>query len=164
VVRGQKAKKYVKLIPEVISLLEGLLCQDFSAEQVCGVLTITHNLRIRHKTVYHHVLADKVRRGTLYRHLRHAHKKHRKRYGSCDQYGQIKGHESIDERPAIVDNRKRIGDWEIDTIIGKRHKGASLSLIERKIKLTLSRKLKKKQADLVAAPDEAREKFSLDKS
>ena len=96
------------------------------------------------------MLADKARGGTLCRHLRHAHKKRKKRYGSYDHRGQIKGRVSIDERPAIVDAKKRIGDWEIDTIIGKRHKGALLSLVERKSKFTLIRKLPKKQADLVA--------------
>ena len=148
--RRQKAKKYVRLTPEVICLIEGFLCQDFSPEQVCGFLARTHNLRISHETVYQYVLADKARGGTLYRHLRHAHKKRKKRYGSYDHRGQIKGRVSIDERPAIVDAKKRIGDWEIDTIIGKRHKGALLSLVERKSKFTLIRKLPKKQADLVA--------------
>ena len=148
--RRQKAKKYVRLTPEVICLIEGFLCQDFSPEQVCGFLARTHNLRISHETVYQYVLADKASGGTLYRHLRHAHKKRKKRYGSYDHRGQIKGRVSIDERPAIVDTRQRIGDWEIDTIIGKQHKGALLSLVERKSKFTLIRKLEKKQADLVA--------------
>jgi IS30 family transposase len=49
-----------------------------------------------------------------------------------------------------VDARGRIGDWEIDTIIGKRQKGALLTLVERKTKFTLIRKLEKKQANLVA--------------
>jgi len=148
--RRQKAKKYVRLTPEVIGLIEGFLYQDFSPEQISGFLARTHNLRISHETVYQHILNDKARGGALYRHLRHGHKKRKKRYGSYDHRGQIKGRVSIDERPTIVDARKRIGDWEIDTIIGKRHKGALLTLVERKAKFTLMRKLEKKQADLVA--------------
>jgi IS30 family transposase len=61
----------------------------------------------------------------------------------------LPGRVSTDERPAIVDARDRIGDWEIDTTIGKRHQGALLSLVERKSKFTLIIKLSKKQADLV---------------
>jgi IS30 family transposase len=148
--RRQKAKKYVRLTPDVIGLIEGFLYQDLSPEQVCGFIARTHNLRISHETVYQYVLADKARGGSLYHHLRHAHKKRKKRYGSYDHRGQIKGRVSIDKRPAIVDAKKRIGDWEIDTIIGKRHKGALLSLVERKTKFTLIKKLEKKQADLVA--------------
>jgi IS30 family transposase len=148
--RRQKAKKYVRLTPQIIGLIEKFLCQDFSPEQISGFLSRTHHFRISHETIYQHVLADKARGGTLYRHLRHAHKKRKKRYGSYDHRGQIKGRVSIDERPAIVDAKKRIGDWEIDTIIGTRHKGALLSLVERRTKFTLIKKLDKKQADLVA--------------
>jgi IS30 family transposase len=148
--RRQKAKKYVRLTPEVINLIERFLCQDFSPDQICGFLARTHNFRISHETIYKYVLADKARGGSLYRHLRQSHKKRKKRYGSYNSRGHIKGRISIDERPAIVDDRKRIGDWEIDTIIGKRHKGALLTLVERKTKLTLIRKLPKKHADLVA--------------
>ena len=57
---------------------------------------------------------------------------------------------SIDERPAIVDTRCRLGDWELDTIIGKAHKQAIVSLTERKSRLTLIHKLERKTADNVA--------------
>ncbi len=147
--RRQKANKYVKMTPQVIGLIEGFLCQDFSPEQVSGFLARKHNIQISHESIYQHVLGDKARGGNLYRHLRHAHKKRKKRYGSYDHRGQIKGRISIDERPAIVDAIKRIGDWEIDTMIGKKHKGALLTLVERKSKFTLIRKIPKKQADLV---------------
>ena len=37
----------------------------------------------------------------------------------------------IDERPKTIDEKSRIGDWEIDTIIGKNQKRAILSIVER---------------------------------
>jgi IS30 family transposase len=64
--------------------------------------------------------------------------------------GQIKDRISIDERPSIVDSKTRIGDWEIDTIIGKNHKGALLSIVERKSKFTLIGKLQEKSAEIAA--------------
>ena len=148
--RRTKANKFVKLTPPVIALINECIRQDFSPEQISGFLSRMHYLRISHETIYQHILNDKTKGGTLYRHLRLSHKKRRKRYGSHDRRGQIQGRVSIDERPAIVDARERIGDWEIDTIIGKKHKRALLSLVERKSKFTLLRKLEKKQADLVA--------------
>ena len=51
---------------------------------------------------------------------------------------------SIDERPAIVDARSHFGDWELDTIIGKDHQQASVSLTERKSRYTLIHNLKRK--------------------
>lgn len=61
-------------------------------------------------------------RGKLYLHLRHQNKKYRKRYGGSKRQGPIKNRRFIDDRPAIVADKKRIGDWEIDTIIGKKRK------------------------------------------
>lgn len=51
----------------------------------------------------------------------------------------------------LVDKRCRIGDWELDTIIGKGHKQAIVSLTERKSRLTLIRKVGHKSADKVAS-------------
>jgi IS30 family transposase len=148
--RRREANKSIKMTPEIIVLIDKFLRRDFSPEQVSGFLARKHSIYISHECIYQHVLDDKARGGCLYRHLRHANKIRRKRYGSYDRRGRIKARVSIDERPAIVDTKKRIGDWEIDTIIGKKHKGALLTLVERKSKFTLIRKVSNKQADLVA--------------
>ena len=44
----------------------------------------------------------------------------------------------IDERPKIVDERSRIGDWEVDTVIGKDHKGVIVTAVERKSKYMIA--------------------------
>ena len=148
--RRAKACKYVKMTSTLIPLIEDLIRKDFSPEQLCGFLSRHHNIRISHESIYRHVLKDKAQGGDLYLHLRHSRKKRKKRYGSYDRRGQNKVRVSIDERPTLVDAKKRLGDWEIDTIIGKNHKGALLSIVERKSKFTLIRKLPKKRADMVA--------------
>jgi len=79
--------------------------------------------------------------------LRIANKPYRKRYGKYDRRGQIANRVSIDERPKIVDEKSRIGDWEGDTIIGKSHKGALLTLVERKTLYTVIVPLKGKNAE-----------------
>jgi IS30 family transposase len=56
----------------------------------------------------------------------------------------------IEDRPAIVDERKRIGDWEADTIIGKNHRQAIVSIVERKTGLTLIRKVERKTSKAVS--------------
>jgi IS30 family transposase len=48
-----------------------------------------------------------------------------------------------------VDARERIGDWEAGTIIGRNHKGAILTLVERKLKYTLIRKINRKTSHAV---------------
>nr|WP_221896213.1 IS30 family transposase [Bathymodiolus japonicus methanotrophic gill symbiont] len=101
------------------------------------------------ETIYQHILADKKAGGELYKHLRHQNKTYRKRYGSAHNRTGIPNRVDIDERPEEVNNRKRIGDWEADTIIGKNHKGAIVTLDERVSKLRLAFPLAGKKAQYV---------------
>ena len=94
-------------------------------------------------------LQDKAAGGELHCHLR-CRKQRRKRYGTYNRRGQLIDRTSIDDRPAVVDSRTRIGDWEADTIIGKGHKQAIVSLTERKSRFTLIKKVKQKSAKLVS--------------
>lgn len=77
-------------------------------------------------------------------------KPYRKRYGSYDRRGKIKNRVDIDERPAIVEQRGRIGDWEGDTIMGKGRQSALLTMVERKTLYTVIIRLTGKHADLLA--------------
>jgi IS30 family transposase len=85
----------------------------------------------------------------LYTHLR-CQKKRRKRYGKHDYRGKIPDRVSIEERPAIVEQRERLGDWEIDTLMGKGCHGALVSLVERKSRFTLLQSVDQCQAELVS--------------
>jgi len=97
------------------------------------------------------VREDKRQGGTLYKHLRYSHKKRKKQYGGKDKRGQIKNRVSIDERPEIVAQKTRIGDWEIDTVIGKNHQGALVTIVDRVSRFTLIKKVSSKHADVVTA-------------
>jgi transposase, IS30 family len=115
---ARKQKRYQPGIPASIwQLVEGLLRQDWSPEQVAGWLSKKKQQSVSHERIYQHISADKAGGGTLHLHLR-CRKKRRKRYGSYDRRGQLPNRRSIEERPKVVDRRKRIGDWEADTIIG----------------------------------------------
>lgn len=118
------------------------LREDWSPDQ------ISHYAAISHETVYQRVYADKRAGGSLWKHLR-CQKQRRKRYGKHDRRGTIPNRLSIEQRPAIVEERSRIGDWEADTVIGKNHKQAIVSLVERKSGFTLIRKVERKTADAV---------------
>jgi len=146
--RRRKAKP--RILPETWALIEGRIRQDWSPEQVSGRLESECNIRVSHERIYQHILADKRVGGDLYRHLR-CQKKRRKRYGSYDRRGILPNRVSIDERPEVVDSRERLGDWEVDTIIGKGRQPALVTLTERKSRLTLLRKVERKTAEAVAA-------------
>ena len=57
---------------------------------------------------------------------------------------------SIEERPQLVEQRQRLGDWEVDTLVGKGHRGALVSLVERKSRYTLLQPVTQRLANLVA--------------
>src|SRR5882672_1039325 len=125
--------------------VERLLLQDWSPEQITGHLKREKQPTVSHECIYLYVYADKRRGGTLHCHLR-SQKKQRKRYGGYIRRGQIPNRTSIEQRPPIVASKRRFGDWEADTIIGARHQGGILSLVERKSKLTRLHKLLSKAA------------------
>jgi IS30 family transposase len=130
-------------------LVEDKLRLDWSPEQISGWLIKNGKNTVSHEHIYQHVYAEQQAGGELYKHLR-CQKKRRKRYGKYDHRGIIPDRKSIDERPAIVELRERMGDWEGDLIVGKDHQGVVLTLIERKSRFTLISRVASKHADLVA--------------
>ncbi len=141
----------IRIEPETWTLVESHLRQDWSPEQVSGWLAKESGIRVSHERIYQHVYADKHRGGDLHRHLR-CRKARRKRYGSYDRRGQLQNRRSIEQRPVIVEQKRRVGDWEADTIIGQNHRHAIVSLVERKSKLCL---LKRVERNTAAAVGEA---------
>ncbi len=142
------AKCSYRIAPSVWTDVKKRLKEDWSPEQISLWLKSQCGVSISHEWIYQHILQDKKQGGTLYRHLR-CQKQRRKRYGSYSRRGQLVDRVSIDQRPAIVDSRSRIGDWELDTVIGKNHKQAIVSLTERKSRFTLIQKVKRKTAECV---------------
>lgn len=134
---------------ETWELVDEKIGLDWSPEQISGWLKRKHTIHISHEWIYQHILADKQAGGKLYCHLR-LQKKRRKRYGSYDRRGQLPNRVSIEERPAIVAERKRLGDWEVDTLIGKRHRKAIVTLTERKTRFALMRKVNYRTAEAVS--------------
>lgn len=141
--RHSVKNKAIKLTKEVILLVDKYLKKDWSPEQICGWLRSDERqekIALHHETIYQHVLKDKRLGGSLYTHLRHRNKTYRKRYGSVNNRSKngIPDRVDIEERPEEANNRERFGDWEGDTIIGKNHKGAIVTLDERVSKLRLA--------------------------
>jgi transposase, IS30 family len=140
---------HYRILPETWDQIETKLRLDWSPEQVSGWLSRFHAIQVSHEWIYQHILMDKQVGGELYRHLR-CQKKRRKRYGSYDRRGKLPNRVSIEERPVIVEQRQRIGDWEVDTIIGKGHHQAIITLIERKSRFALLRKVEQRTAGQVS--------------
>src|ERR1700761_7856985 len=133
--RRQSKANATRISAETWQQVETDLRQDWSPEQISGTLKAQGQEAPSHERIYQYVYADKRQGGDLHQHLR-CQKKRRKRYGKYDRRGQLPNRKSIDERPAIVADKARLGDWEADTIIGKNPQQAIVSLVERRSKLT----------------------------
>ena len=108
---------------------------------------------VSHETIYKWIWkckkgnrkADKADK-RLYLHLKHA-RRRRKRGHSKDNRGLIAHRVSIEERPKIVEKRKRLGDIEVDLIIGKNHESGLLVTIDRASLKTTINKIESKKPD-----------------
>lgn len=147
--RHRKKLKATKMTDSVKQQLNQYIKKDWSPEQIAGRLKRDNLVSLHHETIYQYILADKQAGGELFKHLRHQNKTYRKRYGSAHNRTGIPNRVDIDKRPEIANQRKRIGDWEADTIIGKNHKGAIVTLDERQSKLRLAAPLQGKKAQPV---------------
>jgi IS30 family transposase len=130
--RSYRSRSHPHFIQRQLSMVWKRLRYLWSPEQIAGRLRRQRHLSISHETIYRHIWTDMKHGGHLYRYLRCAIKRRRKRYGAYDSRGRLAGKRMIGERPASVETRKRLGDWEIDTVLGKRSKHCILTLVERK--------------------------------
>lgn len=135
----QQARKWLtveKLSPEFIAVKGKQLMGDF----------------VSHETIYQWIWTSKfshrkehVEDQLLYKELKHG-KRRRKRGNYKDSRGTIPNRVFIDKRPKIVDQRNRLGDIEVDLIIGKNHQSGLLVTIDRATLITTLNKIKNKNA------------------
>jgi IS30 family transposase len=144
--RRQKAKP--KITVQTWALVAKLLRQDWSPEQISGRLKKEQRPSLSPEWIYQYILKDRRAGGDLYRHLRCQKKRH-KRYGTPNWRGKLPNCRSIEARPAIVETRKRLGDWEADTLTGQKHHQAIVTLTERKSRYTLLGKVAHRTAPRV---------------
>lgn len=148
--RRSSARKHIKLDRLMKLYISERMKQYESPEQIVGAARLKGISIISTERIYQYIWKDKQEAGELYKFLRGSNKKKRKRYGINDKRGQIKNRRWIDERPAIVEQKTRIGDFELDTIVGKGRTGYVITAVGRKSKITLLDKSKTKRADVIA--------------
>ena len=145
---ASRAKR--KMHPEMILIIEEKLKLQWSPVQISGWLNrLDPETAVSYETIYQYIWQDKRNGGILYKGLRHAGKKYHKRSKGTAGRGCIPYRVDIDERPPIVKEKTRLGDWELDTIIGAGQSGAIVSMVDRASKLTKLKKISHKTAQEV---------------
>lgn len=149
--RAQASLTPKKMVPDVVTLIKSMLLENqASPEQISGRLSRNHGINISHETIYAYIWQDKKRGGDLYTHLRHKAKKYNKRSGKNAGRGLIPNRRDISERPAIVEEKSRFGDFELDTIVGSHHQGAIVSSVDRATKFVFLGLVRQAKAENVA--------------
>lgn len=138
------------LTPEVLANIEDRLKDDLSPEQIVGEAKTKGIACVSHETIYKYIWRDKKQGGELHTHLRRQGRRYRKRGNSKDNRGIITGRVDISQRPKEVERKERFGDFEIDTVIGKNHQGALVTINDRATGLVRIRKVETKEAETVA--------------
>ncbi|MGH8335922.1 MAG: IS30 family transposase [Gammaproteobacteria bacterium] len=140
--RRHAASAQARIHPDRWAAVEArLMAEQWSPVQIASEASISH------ERIYQHIAADRQSGGKLWRHLRCRKQRRRHRCGTPRQRQRFRGRR-IAERPAIVEDRKRVGDWEGDTIVGK---GLSrvVTLVERNSGLLRMRRVPNGEADTV---------------
>jgi transposase, IS30 family len=147
---ADKAKN-IALTQAVKDHIAAMLAQKYSPEQIAGSAKKQGIPCVSHERIYQHIWQDKKQKGVLYFNLRTQGKRYRKRGSAKDKRGIIKDRVDISNRDPIVENRERFGDLEIDTIIGKDHKGAIITINDRATGMLKMKKTNGKDAKDLAA-------------
>ncbi len=120
-----------------------------SPEQISGRLELEGHEPLSHESIYKMVWDDKRKGGELYKLLRRQGKCYKKRGQATSGRGLIPNRVDIEERPKVVEEKSRVGDWEGDTVIGAKHEGVLLTLVDRYSKYVIIQELISKHAEPV---------------
>ena len=125
------------------------LKEYWSPEQISGRIWEDQGIQISPLTIYSWIYRNRAEGGEFYKYLRQNHHRRRKHRSGEDRRGQIPDRRMIDERPKVVNERRRIGDWESDTVEGSKGSGFIATHVERKTRYTVAAKVADKSADTV---------------
>lgn len=138
--------KSIRFTKEIEDFVTCWLKEDYSPEQIVGKSKKLNVACVSVERIYQFIWADKKQGGVLHTHLRTLGKRYQKRANTNSRRGQIVDRVPIEQRPEVVDKKERIGDLEIDLVIGKDHKGALLTINDRATGMLKMAHLKSKSA------------------
>ncbi len=143
--RRSSATKACKITPDLITRIEDLLRLDWTPEIISGHLRRQGGPAVSHEWIYQHIWRNRAEGGKLFWYLPRRGKRYRRSRASRSL---IPNRIGIEQRPEIVDSRTRLGDWEADTVLGRRRSAALVTLVDRKSRFILIGKVERKYADL----------------
>ena len=121
---------------------------DWSPEQVAGRIKLKRKQTIPFLTIYRFVQRDREGGGKLWTHLRVLKNPRKGRKSQrWKAWSYLPNRVSIEDRPKVVEERKRLGDYERDTVLGKRGKSVLLTIVDRTSRRLKLDRLEKSTSD-----------------
>ncbi len=114
------------------------LRRKWSPDQIAGRFRRQGPFSVSYQTIYRYLYDDRKKGGRLYESLRRKGHRYRKRRVSGSP---IRHRRFIEERPACVERRDRLGDWELDTIVAKKGSAAVVTMVDRASQLVMMKKV-----------------------
>lgn len=146
--------KQVLLSESLKARIAGLMqYEKWSPELISKRLNKTGESCVSHETIYKWIWKAKHSNHRDHRLYKQLHKdlrhngRRQKRGNIKDNRGAIKQRVDIGQRPNVVDQRSRVGDIEVDLMMGSHHKSALLVMTDRTTLVTMIEKLESKNAD-----------------
>jgi IS30 family transposase len=145
-----KHQPYV-LTDELKKDISKYLKKKWSPEQISNRLKLEKKPSASAETMYKFIYSDKEDGGELWKNLRRSHRTRKRRFPSHERRGKIKDARPISTRGKAANERKTVGHWERDTMIGLDRKSAVLALVDRKTRFNKFIKLNRRLAPGVTA-------------
>jgi IS30 family transposase len=132
--------------PPLAAEVRRMLSCCWSPDEASGRLRRDHpgdrRMHVSHQTIYRWLWSNPV----IYEDLRDCLRHGRYRRRRSPRRVPIRNRVSIRQRPAVVEKRSRVGDWEGDTIVGKGHQGYVATFVDRRSGYLVASRMRDKRA------------------
>lgn len=149
--RRKRTRKKSQYSQEQWAEVVRLLQRKWSPAQIVGRRRALSQPTMSKETIYRYVWRERRAGGLLWKSLRILSKFGRKRRGSPATRGRLIGKRHISQRPAHVQQRRQLGHWEGDTVMGADQRHCVLTLVERVSGYLIMKKLSARNKEQAAA-------------
>jgi IS30 family transposase len=136
--RQESKKEFSNITEETIQAIKNGLKDRYSPEQIAGRLKREKKKSVSHETIYKMIAKNHQECGEYQKYLRQGKKKRKKRKGKNACKIGIPNRVGIENRPKIAEEKKEIGHWESDTMIGGNHSGVLVTHVDKASKFLVA--------------------------
>jgi len=137
--RRKEAKtEFTNLTEATVEEVKKRLKSYHSPEQIAGRLRSEGREWVSHETIYQMIYKNYQGLGEYQKHLRKGRKKRKRRSSLKSKRGVIPNRIGIEERPAMAEEKKELGHWESDTMIGGNHQGVLITHVDKTSKFLIA--------------------------